>query len=235
MSRYPKAASTVCIGVYPLGFRPLNLGPLTMPISLAMSSISLRVTARAARAPRSFLVSDPSRSRACAIAVRPSLVLGPLLLPPWNWHFEERLVRRAGRLHCRWVRFDFAVHRRHRMRPPAVRSQIAGSPPPERTLPAVFNDLFLLRVVLMAFPNSAAHLLFLKFGRETARQAAARSISYREPGCRVRASVRRKWKLPNCLPDCGLNKRPEELAATHLLRSKPLRKTRRRPPVHRQP
>ncbi len=34
-----------------------------------------------------------------AIRLRPSLVFGPVELPPWNWHFWVLLVFKAGRPH----------------------------------------------------------------------------------------------------------------------------------------
>lgn len=50
----------------------------------------------------------------------PFSVLGPADRPPWNWHFCVLLVFSAGRPHCFLVRVDWAVQRKHRIRPPAV-------------------------------------------------------------------------------------------------------------------
>ena len=107
-------------GSYPRGFRPLVFGAAVSPRTTQASSSWDNAANFSERAFIAALVNAPDLMCAAAERALPSGVLGPLFLPPWWPHFWVRLVFSAGLPHCCLVRVDWAVHRKHRIRPPAV-------------------------------------------------------------------------------------------------------------------
>ena len=85
---------------------------LSIIFASALSSASF-----AGLAARIALVSPPCTFFALPQRFRPSFVLGPVDLPPWN--LQTRLPLTAGAPHCRLVRLDKAWHRLHRILPDA--------------------------------------------------------------------------------------------------------------------
>ena len=85
-------------------------------VSIIFSS-SLSSAIFAGRAARIALVSHPCTVFALAQRFRPSFVLGPVDLQPWN--LQTCLCLTAGAPHCRFVRLDKAWHRLHRILPAA--------------------------------------------------------------------------------------------------------------------
>ena len=102
------------------GVLPAVFGPTIIPIALPSSSslyISFILALYCALLAR---VSWPCTVLAAAQRFRPSGVFGPVDSPPWV--LQTFLPRMAGARHCCLVRFDWAWHCLHRIRPPSVRN-----------------------------------------------------------------------------------------------------------------